>query len=127
MTCPNGLVRKISPKGNVNFGSQCNSCPLREQCTKAKNGRKLVITEHHGRQRAHRAAAREPGFQQDYRQYRPLIERSIAWLVANNNRRLRYRGTGKNHAWIQFRVAGLNLKRLVKLGLTNENGAWIIA
>lgn len=127
MTCPNGLVRKISPKGNVNFGSECNGCPLREQCTKAKNGRKLVITEHHGRQRAHRAAARETGFQQDYRQYRPLIERSIAWLVANNNRRLRYRGTGKNHAWIQFRVAGLNLKRLLKLGLTNENGAWIIA
>ncbi|AOT03807.1 IS1182 family transposase [Arthrobacter sp. U41] len=127
MTCPNGLVRKISPKGNVNFGSECNGCPLREQCTKAKNGRKLVITEHHGRQRAHRAAARESGFQQDYRQYRPLIERSIAWLVANNNRRLRYRGTGKNHAWIQFRVAGLNLKRLLKLGLTNENRAWIIA
>lgn len=127
MTCPNGLVRKIGPKGNVNFGAGCNDCPLRAACTTAKKGRKLVITGHHGRQRAHRAAAKEPGFQQDYRQYRPLIERSIAWLVAGGNRRLRYRGTVKNHAWIQTRVAGLNLKRLLKLGLTRQNGAWEMA
>ena len=127
LTCPNAVVRKISAKGNVNFGAACKGCPLRQMCTKAKKGRKVVITEHHGRQRAHRAAAKDTGFQHDYRAYRPLIERSIAWLVAGGNRRLRYRGTVKNNAWLQTRLAGLNLRRLLKLGLTRQEGAWILA
>lgn len=126
LECPNGVVRKISAKGNVNFGAACNGCPLRDICTKAKKGRKVVITEHHGRQRAHRVAAKDTEFQNDYRQYRPLIERSVAWLVAGNNRRLRYRGTIKNNAWLQTRLAGLNLRRLLKLGLTDQNGAWAL-
>ena len=127
LTCPKGVVRRISAKGNVNFGVACQSCPLRDACTKAKKGRKVVITEHHGRQRAHRAAAQEPGFQHDYRHYRPLIERCVAWLVANGNRRLRYLGVAKNHAWIQARIAGLNLKRLATLGLNHDNGTWALA
>lgn len=127
LECPNGVVRKISAKGNVNFGAACNGCPLREMCTKAKKGRKVVITEHHGRQRAHRAAAQDTEFQHDYRAYRPLIERSVAWLVTGNNRRLRYRGTIKNNAWLQTRLAGLNLRRLLTLGLTDDNGTWIMA
>jgi IS5 family transposase len=127
LTCPNGVVRRISPKGNVNFGAACNDCPLRDACTKAKKGRKVVITEHHGRQRAHRAAAKDPDFQHDYRTYRPMIERGVAWLVAGNNRRLRYIGVVKNHAWIHTRIAGLNLKRLLNLGLTTKNGGWALA
>lgn len=38
-TCPAGAVRTISPKGNVNFGTACKACPLRDICTKAKGGR----------------------------------------------------------------------------------------
>jgi hypothetical protein len=102
-------------------------CPLRDICTKAKNGRKVVITGHHGRQRAQRAASRQPGFQEQYRQYRPLTERGIAWVVAKNNRRLRYRGTTKNTARLQTRLAGLNLRRLLVLGLNHQNGAWALA
>ena len=126
LTCPAGEVRRISPKGNVNFGAACKACPLREQCTTAKGGRKVVITKHHARQRAHRAAAQEPGFRHDYRAYRPLVERSIGWLVAGGNRRLRYRGVEKNNAWLQLRTAALNIRRLLKLGLTGENGAWAL-
>jgi hypothetical protein len=35
------------------------------------------------------------------------VERSIAWLV-RGNRRVRYRGVIKNHAWLHHRIAGLN-------------------
>ncbi|MET4095579.1 transposase [Arthrobacter sp. UYCu712] len=54
-----------------------------------------------------------------------MVERSIAWLV-KANRRLRYRGTTKNHAWWQLRTAAVNLKRLLRLGLSNENCSWAI-
>ena len=56
-----------------------------------------------------------------------MVERSIAWLVAGGNRRLRFRGTVLNDLWLHHRVAGLNLRRLLNLGLTRFDGAWIIA
>ena len=61
-----------------------------------------------------------------YREKRPLVERSIAWLT-RGNRRLRYRGVTKNNAWLHHRVAGLNLRRLLTLGLTRTNRAWAVA
>ena len=39
----------------------------------------------------------------------------------------RHRGVAKNHAWPQHRVAGLNLRRLIALGLNLNNGAWQLA
>ena len=54
------------------------------------------------------------------------MERSIAWLV-RGNRRVPYRGVTKNNAWLQHRVAGLNLRRLLALGLTYDNGTWRLA
>ncbi|MDJ0315380.1 hypothetical protein [Arthrobacter sp. H35-D1] len=42
LTCLAGEVRTISAKGNVNFGAACKACPLREMCTTAKGGRKVV-------------------------------------------------------------------------------------
>jgi hypothetical protein len=54
-----------------------------------------------------------------------MIERTIAWLVAKGNRRLRYRGVARNHQWLTVRVAALNLRRLVNLGL-DHNGTWVL-
>src|ERR1039458_2476720 len=62
-----------------------------------------------------------------YRQHRPMAERSIAWLVAKGNRRLRYRGVERKEAWLNRRVAALNLRRLVVLGLTRSAGTWVLA
>ncbi len=53
-----------------------------------------------------------------------MVERSIAWLTAKGNRRLRYRGVTKNKAWLHHRTAALNLRRLLNLGLQVHNGAW---
>lgn len=90
-------------------------------------GRKIALHEHHGLQREHRQRAQNPAWQADYRQYRPMVERSIAWLVAGGNRRLRYRGVEKNNAWLHNRTAALNLRKLLNLGLTRKQGTWALA
>ncbi len=126
-TCPNGVTRKISRSRAVTFGAACRGCPLRAQCTTAKDGRTLHVHEHDGLQRAHRQRAQDPAWQADYRRHRPMVERSIAWLVAGGNRKVRYRGVSKNHAWLQNRAAALNLRRLLNLGLTRTAGIWAVA
>jgi len=55
-----------------------------------------------------------------------MVERSIAWLVADGNRRVRYRGVGRNQLGLSLRAAALNLRRLVNLGLVNDGG-WRLA
>lgn len=122
LTCPNGLVRRITAKGRATFGSGCRGYPFQARCTTWATGRKIELHPEHD----HRAHAQDPGFQRDYRHHRPMIERSIAWLVTGN-RRLRYRGTAKNNAWWRLRIAAVNLKRLLNLGLTSREGSWAIA
>ena len=97
-----------------------------EACTTSAAGRAVKLTEFEQVRRDHRARAKEPDFQQVYRAKRPLVERSIAWLT-RGNRRLRYRGVVKNNAWLHHRVAALNLRRLLTLGLTSTNGTWALA
>ena len=55
-----------------------------------------------------------------------MVERSIAWLT-RGARRVPYRGVTKNDAWLHHRAAGLNLRRLLNLGLTVQDGTWAIA
>lgn len=126
LRCPAGITRPVSPKGNVKFGAACADCPLRARCTTAKDGRTVKLGEHHQLQREHRQRATDPGFQTVYRQHRPMVERSIAWLT-RGNRKVPYRGVKKNDAWLHHRAAGLNLRRLLVLGLTSQEGAWTIA
>ena len=126
-TCPAGHTVTITMKGNATFGVRCNDCPLRAQCTTAKAGRTLVIGEHDAELVAARRAWNEQTFTDDYRAHRPMVERSIAWLVARGNRRVRYRGIERNHAGLTVRVAAINLRRLVNLGLTHNATNWILA
>lgn len=126
LTCPAGVVRTISPKGNAVFGAACTSCPLRDRCTTAKDGRTISLGKHHQLQRQHRQRANDPDFQAIYRQHRPMVERSIAWLT-RGARRVPYRSVTKNDAWLHHRAASLNLRRLLRLGLTVQDGTWAIA
>ena len=116
LTCPNGITRPIGPTGAVGFGLACQDCPLRARCTTSGRGRKIVIGPHHARQRAHRARARTPEHLESYRTHRPMVERSLAWLT-RRARRVPYRGVAKNNAWLHVRVAAINLRRLLALGL----------
>jgi IS5 family transposase len=126
VTCPNGVTRTVTTKRHVTFGAACAGCPFRERCTTSARGRKLVLHEHDALQRAHRERARDEAFQATYRQHRPMVERSIAWLT-RGNRRVPYRGVAKNNTWLHHRAAALNLRRLLALGLTLDHGAWQLA
>jgi hypothetical protein len=105
-----------------------DSCPLRDLCTTARDGRSMTIHPHDDLLRAARAQARTEEFKQAY-PTRSGIERTIAWTATQNGRRvkLRYIGTAKNDAWPHTRCAALNLRTLVKAGLTRHNGAWALA
>ena len=126
-TCPRGLTRTISPGGTATFGAACAGCPLRARCTTARDGRALHVSEHEPLLRAARRHAETDAFRTPYRQQRPMVERSIAWLVRDGNRKVRYRGIAKNNQWLHHRAAGLNLRRLLALGLQQQSGAWTLA
>jgi IS5 family transposase len=125
-TCPNGLTRTISGAGFATFGVACAGCPLRSRCTRRRDGKTLRIGPHDARLRAARKAACDPDWLAEYRQHRPMIERTIAWLT-RGNRRLRYRGIIKNDQWLHHRAAALNLRRMLTLGLDHTGAKWVIA
>ena len=53
----------------------------------------------------------------------------IAWAATRNGRRirLRYTGTAKNDAWLHTRCAAVNLRTLLRHGVTRSEGAWTLA
>jgi Transposase DDE domain/Transposase domain (DUF772) len=127
LTCPAGNTVAITPrKRTAKFGARCADCSLRARCTTSPHGRSVLIGEHDALQRAHRGLAATEDFQAAYRRHRPMIERSIAWLT-RDHRRVPYRGVLKNDAWLHLRVAAINLRRLVNLGLTGTDGQWALA
>ncbi|MGH9262427.1 MAG: transposase [Acidimicrobiales bacterium] len=125
VTCPEAITVTITPSGTARFGAHCPTCPVRSKCTAAKAGRVIVLHPHHDLLAAARAQADTDDFDTVYRQHRPMIERTIAWLVRDGHRRLRYRGTQANRLAWAHRCAAVNLKRLLALGLTH-NGSWTI-
>jgi hypothetical protein len=127
VTCPAGTTRPITASGGVNFKAACRDCPLRARCTTAHAGRCLTVNEHDQLLRDARRHAKTTAFTDPYRQHRPMVERSIAWLVRGGNRKVRYRGITSNDLWLHHRLAGLNLRRLLNLGLDRQHGAWVLA
>ena len=127
VTCPAEVTVSISVKGSAYFDKHCRGCPLRPLCTTSKRGKKIHLTEHDDELVHARAAWRDPVVIEHYRRHRPMVERTIAWLVANGNRRVPYRGVERNQQWLAIRTAALNLRRLVNLGLDHGANGWAIA
>jgi Transposase DDE domain/Transposase domain (DUF772) len=125
--CPAGIAAPITSSGRVSFARECPSCPLRRRCTTAKGGRVLRLHRHEDELRAARRRATTRSFQHSYRRWRPMVERSIAWLVADGCRRVPYRGIERNDGWWSVRVAAVNLRRLLALGLARQDAAWVLA
>ena len=125
--CPVGATAPITSSGQVSFARHCQGCPLRRRCTTAKGGRTIRLHPHEEELRAARRRAVTRSFQQSYRRWRPMVERSLAWLVADGCRRVPYRGTERNEVWWSLRVAAVNLRRLLVLGLTRQQQAWALA
>ncbi|HEX3425563.1 MAG TPA: IS1182 family transposase [Acidimicrobiales bacterium] len=126
VTCPAGVTVTFGRSLKADFSSRCMGCPLRERCTTSPKGRTVTLNLYDIELEAARRRAETEEFQLTYRRWRPMVERTIAWVVAGDNRRLRYRGVARNHQWLLIRTAALNLRRLINLGLVH-NGAWALA
>ena len=126
VTCPNNATVPISASGTASFGARCNGCPIRERCTSGNRGRTFRVSNHDQLLAQARAQWQARDGFADYRQYRPMVERSISWIVTNGHRRVRYRGIEPNRAQLALRVAAINLRRLVNLGLNHNGHAWAV-
>ena len=130
VTCPAGVTRPVSARRNVTFGAACRGCPLRARCTANKTGRALILHEHDALLRAARRDwATRAALREDYKMFRPNVERVISQVATRGGRRLklRYLGTARNNAWLKNRTAALNLRNLISRGLARQNGAWALA
>jgi hypothetical protein len=133
VTCPAGHAVTLGrPQAGgtrqAQFKARCAGCPLRQRCTTSKTGRVVSVHPQHVLLAAARRAATDPAWKDEYRRWRPPVERAIAWLTARGSRRVPYRGITKNNTWLTHRAAALNLRRLANLGLTcTSDGTWAIA
>ena len=125
VTCPQGQTVSIDATGGARFRKRCDGCPARSRCTTAAGGKTFKVTAHD--QLLAQARADWRNRIDAYRQHRPMVERSIAWLVANGHRRVRYRGVERNRIALTIRAATINLRRLINLGLTWNYTGWSIA
>src|SRR5215472_2509240 len=122
-TCRAGVTRPVTAHRAVIFGAACRTCPLRARCTSAEGGRTLRLHPRDAVLRAVRAAwAAQPALREDYKKYRPNVERVISQVASRGGRRLklRYRGTAKNNAWLKNRAAALNLRNLTGRGCPRQ-------
>lgn len=124
VTCPAGQTVKLTAGRAAVFGALCRSCPERHRCTSSKAGRTLRLHPQDAQLAESRRAWRDGDFASEYRRFRPMVERSIAWLVADGWRRCRYRGVNANRFGMSLRAAAINLRRLVNLGLTRRRDRW---
>ncbi|HSJ59782.1 MAG TPA: IS1182 family transposase [Jiangellaceae bacterium] len=127
VTCPAGHTAAIEPAGRAQFRRRCDGCPLRLRCTTNKSGRSISIHPDFDVLHAARRAATDPDWQRSYTRWRPMVERTIAWIVAKGHRRVRYRGIHRNQIWLDHRVAAVNLRQLIRAGLTQAQHGWGIA
>jgi Transposase DDE domain/Transposase domain (DUF772) len=133
VTCPAGhavVLGRPHADGTrlAQFKARCAGCPLRRRCTTSETGRVLSVHPQHALLAAARRDAASPAWKDDYRRWRPPVERAIAWLTARGSRRVPYRGITRNNMWLAHRAAALNLRRLANLGLTGTtDGTWALA
>lgn len=127
VTCPAGHTVTVTSRRNAIFESFCVGCPLRSECTTSKKGRKIHLREHDAEMVHARNMWLDPVVLDHYRQHRPMVERTIAWLVTRGHRKVRYRGVERNQQWLATRLAALNLRRLINLGLDRDELGWVIA
>ena len=111
------------------FGARCGSCPLRADCTKSRRGRMISIHPHEAALQHAKTRQRDPGWQQDYRTYRPVVERKISHFTRRpwGGRNARCRGHKRILTDILARAGAINLARLATLGLHHAATGWAIA
>ena len=127
LRCPAGQVAPITSSGQASFARWCQRCPLRRRCTTAKQG------AHDPPASARGGVARCPPPRGD-----PQLPAELSAVAADGGalaglagrRRLPtvpYRGIERNDLWWSLRVAAVNLRRLLVLGLARHDDVWVLA
>jgi len=130
VTCPNQITvdirRSADGKGVAYFADACADCPLRDQCTNAKNGRTIRIGIHEAALTRARQQQQDKHWKADYRATRPKVERKLAHMMKRRHggRRARVRGTPKVDADFNLLAAATNTARLAVLGLRSTPTQW---
>jgi Transposase DDE domain/Transposase domain (DUF772) len=132
VTCParhTVAIRAGRRHRSARFGQFCRSCPLRADCTKARRGRVISIHPQEAALQHAKARQKDPAWQQDYRTYRPVVERKISHFTRRpwGGRQARCRGQKRVLTDILIRASALNLARLATLGLHHGPTGWAIA
>jgi Transposase DDE domain len=132
VTCPaqrTVAIRKGLRYRVARFGVLCNSCPLRAQCTTSRRGRAISIHPQEAALQHAKARQKDPSWQQDYRTYRPIVERKISHFTRRpwGGRKARCRGQKRILTDILTRASALNLARLATLLLHHGTAGWAIA
>lgn len=131
--CPNQTKVPIQtrPGGQryATFGSHCDGCPLQQQCTTARNGRTITFHPKFELLQEHREHQLDPGWQRQYRQTRPKVERKLAHMVRRKHggRHVRVRGTQRVAQDFDLLGAALNMARLAQLRLSRNDDQWVVA
>jgi transposase len=96
------------------FGQQCQSCPIRSQCTNARDGRTLSYNVNHVYMQERYAEMKTADFWLEMK-LRPPVEGTISQAVRLGARRARYRGQRRvNLQWV-FTAIAINVRRLAKV------------
>ena len=96
----------------IEWGSQCDSCPVQKQCTRAKSGRRiLVVGLRHDLVQKRRKEMKRPEFSKSMHP-RNGIEGTHSELVRGHGlRRTKYRGLSRVSLSHYFMGAACNVKR----------------
>jgi hypothetical protein len=134
-TCPAGVsapfrfARSGDGSAIAYFGPGCAGCPLRAQCTTAKEGRSVRIGPHEQALTDARARQADPAWVADYRATRPKVERKLGQLMRRKHggRRARVRGTERVDTDFRFLAGAVNIARMAVLGVRRTTHGWAVA
>jgi hypothetical protein len=122
VTCPNGVLVQLRARkdgtSHADFGTHCEACPLRTQCTDSKSGRGINVHPKHDTLHRERERQKSPEWKQRYRATRPKVERKFAHMMRRKHggRRSRVRGRLRVAHDFALLAAVTNFLRLTKLG-----------
>jgi len=133
VTCPAGQTATIrrgkDGDGMAYFGDACADCPLRAQCTTAREGRTVAVGRYEQSLARARQQQQDPAWVADYRATRPKVERKLGHLMRRKHggRRARMRGRAKIDADFSLLAAAHNLARLAVLRVRCTAAGWAVA
>ena len=127
-TCPAGHTVPITPCGSATFGARCHDCPLRDRCTTSQE------RPHPPHRRARRRARLRPPRLGRRRLRRATTANGGRWSndpsPGSSPEATAESATEASNATtlgLTHRVAALNLRRLINLGLNHNGRRWTLA